>query len=212
MGRFLKAFKSLENQKTCIYACFTFDSLSTGMRDVEGWLSSKGVEFKRVIDPSPEFISPDLKALYTGGGFLSIIEVRDELSRAFYLFSTPVPLNMEEFMKPEFALAFRLKGESGFEALLKVIFAKKISGARYRHRSIVNFFISFVLSLILSSILGIESVVVQAVIVGLLAFALFMIADYPFSILHFKGVDLVPVPTTERVFIVRIKRPGKEGT
>ncbi len=212
MGRFLKAFKSLENQKTCIYACFTFDSLSSGMREVEGWLSSMGVKFKRVIDPTPEFVPPDLKAIYHEAGFPSIIEVRDELSRAFYLFSTPVPLNMEEFMKPEFVLAFSLKGEESFEALLKVIFAKKISGARYRHRSLVNFFISFVLSLILSSLIGIESVVIQAVIVGLLAFALFMLADYPFSILHFKGVDLVPVPRTEKVFIIGVRKRGKEGT
>ncbi len=95
MGRFLKAFKSLENQKTCIYACFTFDSLSTGMREVEGWLSSRGVRFKRVMDPTPEFVFPDLKVLYNEGRFPSIIEVRDELSRAFYLFSIPVLLNME---------------------------------------------------------------------------------------------------------------------
>ncbi len=59
-------------------------------------------------------------------------------------------------MKPEFVLAFRLKGEESFEALLKLIFAKKISGARYQHRSFINFSISFALSLILSSLIGLR--------------------------------------------------------
>ncbi|WP_297476183.1 hypothetical protein [Thermococcus sp.] len=50
---------------------------------------------------------------------------------------------------------------------------------------------------------------VQAIIVGLLAFVLFMLVDYPFSILHFRGVDLVPIPRTEGVFIIGIRRRGK---
>ncbi len=210
--RFLKAFKSLKNQKTCIYACFTSDPLPSGMKKVEGYLLSKAIGFKRVIDPVPEFIPPDLKALYHGDRFLTILEVRGELSRVFYLFSTPRPIDLEEFMKSGFALAFSLRSEEGFEALLRVIFAKKISGVRYRHRSFVNFLLSFVLSIVLSSLTGVKSIVVQAMVVGTLTFLLFIAVDYPFSILHFRGVDLVPVSkTTEKVFIVRIKRAGKEG-
>jgi len=209
---FLKTFKTLGRQKTCIYACFTFDSLSFGMREVEGYLSSKSIEFKRVVDPVPEFITPDVRGLYRATGFITILEVRGELGRAFYFFSTQLPLDLEDFMKPEFLLAFSLKSEESFEALLKVIFAKKISGARYKHRSFLNFFLSVGASVLLSSLMEVDNILLQAIFVGVLAFVLFMVVDYPFSVLYFRGVSLVPVPRVgEKVFLVRIRRPDKEG-
>ncbi len=202
-----RRFQIFHEKKTCVYACLRFDALSFGMREVEGYLNSEGIHFMRLVDPDPDFITPEIASVYHGGRFITILEVRDELGRAFYLFSTGMPFDVEALMKPDFALAFSVGNENGFEELMRMIFRRRIAGARYKHRSLFNFFLSFFLSMIISAFIGFTSIVIQAIVVGLVAFILFMIADYPFSVLYFRGVKVIPVPKQRtKVFMIRMKK------
>lgn len=204
-----RAFHIFRKKKKCVYACFRFNHVSTGMREVEAYLSSKEIKFRRLADPDPDFISPDPGLLYGEGDFITILEVRGELGRVFYIFSTGEVFDVEDLMKPEFAIGFEVSSEEGFEALLRMIVEKRISGARHKHRSLVNFIISFLMSMVLSALIGFENIIVQSVVLGVMTFILFMIVDYPFSVLYFKGVKVTPIPKPGRkITVVRIKRRG----
>ncbi len=212
MRSITRAFRIFRKKKRCVYACFRFDHVSTGMREVEAYLSSKGISFRRLADPDPDFINPDPGIFYREGNFITILEVRGELGRVFYIFSTGEIFDVEDLMKPEFAIGFEVGSEEGLEALLRMIVEKRISGARHKHRSLVNFIISFIGSMVLSALMGFESGIVQSVIVGVMAFILFMIVDYPFSVLYLKGVKVIPVPKPGgRIMVVRIKRAGEKS-
>ncbi len=197
-------------RKTCVYACFTSDMISLGIRAFEDYLSSKNLKFRRFVNPLPESAIPGVVPIYGEGKFINVFELRNEFNRIFYIFPSQLPVDPEEFTKPDFAIAFSLKDERSFEVLLRMIFARKISGGRFKHRSMMSFFLSIGVSMVLSSLFEVKSIVVQIMVTGVLAFGIFMIMDYPFSVLYFRGVSIVPLPrVTRKALIIAARRSKK---
>ncbi|NJE30870.1 hypothetical protein E3E38_07425 [Thermococcus sp. 18S1] len=199
--------------KRCTYARVRCEILSDCTRSVERALRSMGLRFIRLTDPDQYLLVSSGEDIYDRGKFLTVIELTDGLSRLFYLTASDVPVSLKELPHPEFVLAFRVKRKEGFRALLNVIGRKRIGGIRHKHRSLLNFLISFVGSLLLSSTINIEGYWVQATLMLLLALIIFIVLDYPFSMLYIKGVEVIqnPEPST-KVFIIKVKRAEKKGS
>ncbi len=177
--------------KRCTYARVRCEILSDCTRAVESVLKSMGLRLTRLTDPDRYLLVSSGKDLYDRGKFLTVIALTDGLSRLFYLAASDVPVSLKEIPHQEFVLAFRVKRKEGFRALLDVIGRKRIGGIRHKHRSLLNFLIGFVGSLLISSTVNIEGYWGQATLMLLLALAIFIILDYPFSLLYFKGVEVV---------------------
>ncbi|QDA31095.1 hypothetical protein FH039_05040 [Thermococcus indicus] len=197
--------------KRCTYARVRCEILSNCTRPVERALKSIGMRFTRLTDPDPYLLVSSGEDLYDRGKFLTVIELTDGLGRLFYLAASDVPVSLKEIPHPEFVLAFRVKRREGFRALLDVIGRKRIGGIRHKHRSLLNFLISFVGSLLLSSAVNIEGYWGQATLMLLLALAIFIILDYPFSLLYIKGVEVIQNPEpSAKVFVIKVKRAEKK--
>jgi len=202
--------------KMCTYARVRCEILSEGARLIEGRLRSNGLKFTRLIDPDPYLLASSGDGIYDLGKFLMVIELTDGLGRLFYLTASDVPVSLKELPRPEFVLAFRVKKKEGFLALLDVIGRKGIGGIRHKHRSLLNFLISFAGSLLISSIVNIVNIkgyLGPAILMLPLALAIFIVLDYPFSLLYLKGVEVIQNPEpSAKVFIIKVKRTEKKGS
>ncbi|WP_157723215.1 hypothetical protein [Thermococcus barossii] len=192
------------SKKLLKYARARCEILSECTRQTEEFLNSRGARYSRLIDPDPHMITAMSEPFYEQGKFLGIIELRDELSRAFYLIESDIPVNFGELPGVEFTIAFRVKKKEGLMALIMAIYEGKIGGARHKHRSMLNFLTSFFGSLFLSTMMNFKSYWVQLIITLTLTVLLFLILDYPFPVLYFKGVEVVSnKETSMKVFVLR---------
>ncbi|NJE60833.1 hypothetical protein [Thermococcus sp. 21S7] len=198
--------------KRCTYAKVRCGILSECVRAVEGVLAPTA-KLVRLTDPDLYLLVSSGEDLYDRGKFLTVIELTDGLSRLFYLAASDAPLSLKELPHPEFVLAFRVRGKEGFRALLDVIGRKRVGGIRYKHRSALNFLISFTGGLLLSSAINIEGYWGQVGLTLILAFIIFLVLDYPFSLLYIKGVEVIQKtePST-KVFVIKVKRAEKKGS
>ncbi|WP_258084662.1 hypothetical protein [Thermococcus thermotolerans] len=202
--RVLHIWKS--SKKPVKYARVRCDLLSECIKRTERLLNSKGIRYNRLVDPDPYLLTAVAEPFYEKGEFLGVLELKDGLSRAFYLLESNVPINLKDVPGLEFDIAFMIRKKEGLAALLRVIHEGKVGGARHKHRSTLNFLTSFFGSLFLSSVMDFESYWVQFIIMLILTVVLFMILDYPFSLLYFKGVEVVSTaeqPT--KIFVIKVR-------
>ncbi|WP_367884253.1 hypothetical protein [Thermococcus sp. JCM 11816] len=129
-------------------------------------------------DP-PETLASYSDRLYSGKT-IEIIELIDGLSRMFYLASlqTP-PIKPGGELEPEFTLFFNVNSREALQVLLRVIGKKRIRGKRYRHRSGINFAISFLGSLLFSSLLNTKNYFLQSILLLALTLLIYLAIDYP---------------------------------
>ncbi|WP_157254975.1 hypothetical protein [Palaeococcus ferrophilus] len=214
--RFPKILHQWELNRYVMYAQIRCDVLSTCASKLEAIFKTAGVEFVRLLEPDSDTLASYTGRLYSGKS-LEIIELTDGMSRMFYLASSQVPVRPEGTLEPEFTIFFNVRSEEALEALLRVIGEKKISGRRYRYRSRINLAMSFIGSFLLSSLLNVENYFLQSLILLALALLIYLILDYPFSLLYIRGVEVLSHDPWERntirfVKVWRIKtKHGKEA-
>ncbi|ASJ03226.1 hypothetical protein A3L09_08150 [Thermococcus profundus] len=185
--------------------------LSACTSKLEALFKTAGVEFVRLLEPDPDVLASYVDGLYSRKS-IEIVELTDETSRMFYLAFPQVFLKPEGELKPEFTLFFNVKSREGLEALLKVIVGKRIGGRRYRHRSGINFAVSFLGSFLLSVLVSSSNFWLQYILLIALTLLIYAVLDYPFSLLHLKGVEVLsndPIGK-ETVKVVRMVRLGKK--
>ncbi len=197
--------------KRCTYALVRCEILSCCTQQVEKAFKSMGLEFTRLVDPDPYLLVSSGGNLYDRGKFLMVIELTDGLSRLFYLASSEAPVGLEGIPTPELVLAFRVKRKEGFHSLLEIISRKKIGGIRHKHRSTLNFLMSLLGGVVFSSLMEFGNY--WAGLLGTIIFALilYLILDYPFSLLYLRGVEVISTGEVRtKVFVIRLGTKGKK--
>ena len=193
-----------------MYAQIRCDALSTCASKLEEIFKAAGVDFLRLLEPDPDALASYADRLYSGAS-VEIIELTDGTSRMFYLASHPAPIKPEGELKPEFTIFFNVKSREALEVLLRVIGKKRISGRRYRHRSGINFAVSFLGSFLFSSFINTGNYLLQSLILLALILLIYLILDYPFSLLYLRGVEVLshdPL-TKKKMKIVKVVKIGK---
>ncbi|NJF24376.1 hypothetical protein [Thermococcus sp. Bubb.Bath] len=132
------------------------------------------------------------------------------MSRMFYLAAPQVPVRLEGELKPEFTLFFNVKSRKALEILLRILGKNRISGKRYRRRSGINFAISFLGSFFFSVLFNFGNYWLQSIVFLALTVLIYLIIDYPFSLLYLKGVEVLSHdPFKKKAKVVRIERIRK---
>lgn len=168
--------------------------LSECIRSVETLLNSKGINYIRLIDPDRYLLVSMVEPFYTQATSIWLIELRDELSRAFYIIGSSPVFNPKEIPGFEFTLTFKLRKAEGLAALLGLISEGKVGGIQHKHRSTLNLLTSFFGSLLISNTVDFGSYWLQLLAMILLTVILYLVLDYPFSLLYFKGVEVASSP------------------
>lgn len=200
--------------KYVMYAQIRCEVLSICASKLEAIFKTAGVEFVRLLEPDPETLAHYSDRLYSGKA-VEIIELTDGLSRMFYLASLQTPIKLGGELEPEFTLFFNVKSKEALQVLLKVIGKKRIRGKRYKHRSGINFAISFLGSLLFSSLLNTENYFLQSLLLLALTLLIYLAIDYPFSLLRLKGVEMLSYDpfakkSVKIVKVVKIRASQKE--
>uniref|UniRef100_UPI00261FFF75 hypothetical protein n=1 Tax=Thermococcus sp. TaxID=35749 RepID=UPI00261FFF75 len=84
-------------------------------------------------------------------------------------------------------------------------------GRRFRHRSALSFLVGFSVSFATSSLVEGLGLWIQSVVAVILTVLIYVILDYPFSLLYLRGVELTQKPKRKAVIMV-IKQKGKGET
>ncbi|WP_297092090.1 hypothetical protein [Thermococcus sp.] len=212
-ARFRSVFRVWKAQiKSLTYMQVRCGVLSECIKWTERRLNSLGLQYTILIDPDQYTLTAVAEAFYERGKFLGVLELKDELSRAFYLIESNLPIDLRDIPGLEFTLTFRVRKKEGLAALLKVIHGGRAGGARHKHRSTLNFLTSFLGSIIISTVIDLESYWAQLIVMLVLTALLFLILDYPFSLLYFKGVEVVSTRNREeKILIVKIKGPKERS-
>ncbi|CAD5243919.1 hypothetical protein [Thermococcus camini] len=197
--------------KRCTYALVRCEILSDCTRPVERALKSMGLRFTRLTDPDPYLLVSSGENFYDRGKFLTVIELTDGLGRIFYLAASDVPVSLKGIPRPEFVLAFRVKRKEGFRALLDVIGRKRIGGIRHKHRSTLNFLMSLLGGVVFSSLIELGSYWTGFLVTILFALIIYLILDYPLSLLYFRGVEVISTGEARtKVFVIRLGMEGEK--
>lgn len=165
-------------KKYVMYAQIRCNVLSTCASELEAIFKTAGVEFVGLLEPDPETLASYSDRLYSGKT-IEIIELIDGLSRMFYLASLQTPIKPGGELEPEFTLFFNVNSREALQVLLRVIGKKRIRGKRYRHRSGINFAISFLGSLLFSSLLNTKNYFLQSILLLALTLLIYLAIDYP---------------------------------
>lgn len=199
--------------KYVMYAQVRCEALSMCASKLEAIFKTAGVEFFRLLDPDPETLASYSERLYSGKS-VEIIELTDGMSRMFYLASPQTPIRLGGELEPEFTLFFNVRSKEALEVLLRVIGKNRITGKRYKHRSEINFAISFLGSFLFSSLLNVENYLLQSLLLLILAVLIYLAIDYPFSLLYLRGVEVLSNdPFTKKnikIKVVRIRETNEE--
>lgn len=201
--------------KYVMYAQVRCEALSICASKLEAIFKTAGVEFVELLEPDPETLASYSGRLYSGKS-VEIIELTDGMSRMFYLAAPVAPIRPEGELKPEFVLFFNVRSKEALEVLLRVIGKKKIAGKRYKHRSGINFMISFLGSFLFSSLLNVEDYLLQSLLLLALTLLIYLAIDYPFSLLYLRGVEMISQDpfakkSAKIVKVVRIKPKQEES-
>lgn len=198
MERVRRAYRSmLEDGIRVTYAVVECPSLSSCLMSIEKAIG--GARFRRLVDPDCYSLMSTAEEFAVSD--FTILEVRGELNRAFYLLPLPdlPPGQVDE----KFKIAFRVKNPRGVAPLVRYICEGKI-GKRHANRSAINLVISFLVGLTTSAFSPGRGLLVQLLLSGALALAAYFILDYPLSLLHLKGVDTASEKKSGRVFTLKI--------
>jgi hypothetical protein len=188
-GKYHRILHHWKLNKYVTYVQIRYDALSMCASKLEEIFKAAGVGFIRLLEPDPETLTSYAGRLYSGPS-VEIIELTDGMSRMFYLSSPSTPIMPGE-LKPEFTLFFNVKSREALEVLLRVIGKKRMGGRRYKHRSGINFTIIFLGSFLFSSFINTGNYLIQSLILLALTVLIYLVLDYPFSLLYLKGVEVL---------------------
>ncbi|NJE09964.1 hypothetical protein [Thermococcus sp. MAR1] len=209
--RVRRTFHLISGGKILKYASVRCESLSECTKIVEEHLNLKGVRYTRLIDPDPYLLETEGDSLYEGMAFLGVVEVKTDLNRVLYLLESSVPIDLMDIPGIEFTLAFRVRRKEGLRELLRIIGNGKVGGIRHKHRSTLNFLVSLLGGVVFSSVMEFGNY--WAGLLGTIIFALiiYLILDYPFSLLYFRGVEVISTGETRtKVFVIRLGTEEKK--
>ncbi|ASJ12141.1 hypothetical protein [Thermococcus thioreducens] len=210
--RIKRTLHLMSEGKILKYASVRCGILSECIKPVEEYLDSKKIHYTRLIDPDLYLLETVGASMYESGSFLGVVEVKTDLSRTFYLLESDVPMDLGGIPGLEFTLAFRVRKKEGLYELFRIIGEGKIGGIRHKHRSTLNFLISLLGGVVFSSVMELGSYLMGFLSTISFALIVYLILDYPFSLLYFKGVEVVSTQShEEKVLIVKIKRPNDRG-
>jgi len=165
---------------------------------------------KRLQDPDEYLLIAGAEVLYRANRFITVLELTDGMSRVFYLI--PGDFQIPAEFREEFALYFRVRGEGGLGVLLRTILTRNIRGRRFRHRSVLSFLVGFGVSFATSSLLKGLGIWIQSILVVALTVLIYVIIDYPFSLLYLRGVELTQKPKRKAVIMAfKAKRDDETG-
>ncbi|MDV3104807.1 hypothetical protein [Thermococcus waiotapuensis] len=163
--------------------------------------------FSHFQDPDEYSLVSEAEKLYQKSEFVTVLEITDGLTRIFYL----IPGDFfSDDIEPEFELYFRVRSEEGLRALLGVIHRGKVGGKRFKHRSVLSFLASFVFSFLLSALAEKAGFWIQMAVLLALTGLIYLTLDYPFSLLYFRGVEVIGKPG-RKDFMIIIKRRQREN-
>ncbi|WP_324735643.1 hypothetical protein VFC49_00085 [Thermococcus sp. SY098] len=197
----------VKNSKICVYIKVECQSLTECSKEIENLLVSREIKVNRSIDPECWFFESIADSLFNSKKFIQVVELKSDVNRMFYVFSTDVPLELN--FKTSEKFMFKIKKESGLRYLLKLICQGKIGGKRHRYRSIVTFGVSVAVGSVISSLIGFQNFL-SYLISGLFALLLAFAVDYPFSVLSLKGVDVVESEWKIFKVTIRVRRRDKD--
>ena len=203
------AFRAMmEEGRRSTYALIQCQSLSECSRTVEAVLKSAGLRFTRLVDPDCYSLVSTAEYHATPG--FSLLELRGELNRAFYVVSGPKLPSFAD-LNEEFRLYFEIKSPKGIGPLVRYICQGKI-GKRHAHRSLINFVLSVIVGLSSPFLTQGASFIAQTILMIVLAVAMFLLLEYPVSFLYFKGVRIVSEGRTKVHLVVLKAKRDKNGT
>lgn len=177
-----------KNLNICTYIKVECQSLTECSKEVEDILSSAEIRANRLIDPECWSFENIANSLFNSKKFIQVVELKGDVNRMFYVFSSDIPLELH--FKTSEKFMFKVKKENGLRYLLKLICQGKIGGRRHRYRSIITFGVSVAIGSVISSLIGFQGFL-PYLISGLLALLLAFVVEYPFSVLSLKGVELI---------------------
>ncbi|WP_456367861.1 hypothetical protein [Thermococcus sp.] len=164
--------------------------LSSCASKLENFLKDAKIEFLRLLEPDPDTLLAYSERIY-GWNTVEIVEITDDTSRVFYIFDPKVPVERFGELFSDFVLFFRVRNRDALNALLRVIGSKRKWGKRYKYRSVISFLVSFLGSSLFSSLLKLDNYLLQYLLVLALTMIIYVLLDYPFSLLRLKGVELL---------------------
>lgn len=153
-------------------------------RRIEEALNSAGLSFTSLVDPDCYSLVSTVEDLEAD---LSIIEVRGEINRVFYVVPSPRVPNFRESGE-EFRLAFKSRSAEGLSHLARYICEGKI-GKRHANRSIISLVISMLVGLASQAITEGLDLLIQVFVTTALALIVFSLLEY--LLLGLKGVDTI---------------------
>ena len=193
------AYRRMLSSKYVKYCRVRCEILSDCLRKLEN--------FSHLQDPDEYLLVSETEKMYRKSEFITLLELTDGLTGVFYLipgdFSPPT-------IKPELELYFRVRGEGGLRALLSMIHREKVGGRRFKHRPALSFLTSFISSFLISALVEKAGFWIQVVVVLMLTCLIYLILDYPFSLLYLRGVELTQKPGKK--LAVLVFKTGKRGT
>ena len=182
------------------YARAICQMLSDCSKRIEEALRSAGVPYTRLVDP--DCYSLTSLAGDVWGTDLTILELRGELNRTFYIVRGPFEGGD---INRDFTIGFRVKKPEGLRALLSYICREKV-GKRHAKHSEISFILSFISGTLTSSVLEGLNPFLQAILGVLVTTLIFIILEYPLSLLWLKGVSLEKRKGKVHIMVVKIGR------
>ncbi|ADT83377.1 hypothetical protein [Thermococcus barophilus] len=210
LGKIKGMFQVMTEGKIFKYASIRCEVLSECMRRMEDYFQFRRMHYTRLIDPDPYLLETMADSLYERGQFLGVVELKAELSRAFYFLDSDVPIELKDIPGLEFTLTFRVRKKEGLQELLGIIGKEKAGRIRHKHRSTLNFLISLLSGTVFSSVMEFRSYWSNLLVTIFFALILYLVLDYPFSLLYFKGVEVMSTGEVHtKVFVVKVRMGRK---
>ncbi|ASJ00523.1 hypothetical protein [Thermococcus gorgonarius] len=198
-------FRRWSVKKPVTYSRFRCLLLSECSGEIEKILKTLNVRFVRLLEPDPDVLASYAETLYEGNS-AAIIELTDGTGRMFYLVSPEVQIRSESLPEPDFVLRFNVKRVDGLRALLRIIGQSKVGGKRYRYRSLVNFTLGYLGGGLIAQFLPVKSKLIQVLLPLILGLLVLFILDYPFSLLYFRGVEVLSTSTEiKEIKVARVR-------
>lgn len=197
--------KELSNSKFVKYSKVSCSFLSECVSKLEKVTGGA----KRLQDPDEYMLIAGAEDIYRTNRFMTVLELTDGMSRVFYLI--PGDFQVPGEFREEFELYFRVRREGALGVLLRTILTRNIRGRRFRHRSALSFLVGFGVSFATSSLVEGLGLWIQSMVAVILTVLIYVILDYPFSLLYLRGVELTQKPKRKAVIMV-IKQKGKGET
>ena len=205
-GKFRTALAIMTRDgKKVTYSLVRCQSLTECSKKIENTLRSSGLSFTRLVDPDCYSLVSTAEG-YSSTGF-SILEARGQLNRIFYVIPSPELPSFDEAGE-DFRIKFRVKKREGMSPLVMYICQGRI-GKRHARSSAINFILSMIAGLASPAFKEGMSFLAQMIVMVAFALGLFFLLEYPLSLLHLKGVEIVREEKVKtRIVLFKLEKRG----